>query len=368
MPRKVIIIAGAPEAHLLDWAPSTLLNHFLEPFVKFAGLETSHETAGNKTFPSTLDGVAVWRSIPLRRERIPTGFSQVQALARPYQGTADFFNTLSASASFDAGPNPTADESTQDIIDQFYDHSLAIHEDMSSSQLQPTGSSIDESSFDITGEVSSDFTESFGDLSHEADRPPQLVDFGHLSDLEDLPNARYLESIQPQTMTVNIIVGVISVTQPRVVKTRWGYSKTLVELVVADETRSGLTVTFWLSPEQTPANALLQTLRRQDILLLRNVALGVFMNKVHGHSLRKGHTKIHLLHRRRMDKNDQGGLYTMKQVTSAKAADPQLSKTRRVWEWLLHFVGDGGTTLPGSRRDLKRKALRRWDMPPADTQ
>jgi hypothetical protein len=167
-------------------------------------------------------------------------------------------------------------------------------------------------------------------------------------------------------MTVNIIVGVISIAQPRIVRTRWGTTKSLVELLVGDETRSGFTVTFWLSFESTDADEMLQSLRRQDIVLLRNVALSVFMKKVHGHSLRKGHTKIHLLHRRRIDKDDQGGLYSMKEVSSRKGTHPQLIKTRRVWEWLLYFVGDGGTSL--GKRKHNGKPIRRWDLPPEDTQ
>jgi len=363
MPRKVLIITGAPEGHTLDWTSPILLNHFLEPIASFARLETTPGPSRNKSLPSTPSPAPVWRSIPLHRERLATGFSQTHALALPYQGTSEFFNTLSAS--LDVESRLTADESSHQIIDQFYDHSLAIHEHIPSSQLPPTSLNTDDSSVEISREVSTDFSESFDDFSQEADRP-QPVDFGHLSDLEDLPNAKYLESIQPQTMTVNIIVGVISIAQPRVVKTRWGASKTLVELLVGDDTRSGFTVTFWLSPEQTDANTLLQTLRRQDILLLRNVALGVFMNKVHGHSLRKGHTKIHLLHRRRIDKYDQGGTYVMKEVASTRATHPQLAKTRRVWEWLLHFVGDGGTSL--GKRGRNGKSIRRWDLPPEDTQ
>ncbi|KAI1275524.1 hypothetical protein F5Y07DRAFT_369496 [Xylaria sp. FL0933] len=364
MPRKLMIFAGAPEEHTLDWAESNLLNHFLDPIARFAHLEASSQSCLRETsFISTPD-IAVWRSIPLHRERLPTGFSQNHALAHAYQGSPEFFTTLSRS--FNTTSDLSEDALDQQAIDQFYDHSVAIHGDIPSSQLPSTASfATEESSFDITDDISAeistrvdeDVTESLGFREGAVT---------HLSDLEDLPDAKYLLSILPQTMTVNIIVGIISIAEPRTVRTRWGATKSLVELLVADETKSGFSVTFWMSSEPSETNTLVRSLRRQDIVLLRNVALSVFMKKVHGHSLRKGHTKIDLLHRRRVDSGDIGGIYSMKDVSSSRRAHPQLMKTRKVWEWLLHFVGGGGTNL--GKRKYNGKPIRRWDLPPDDTQ
>ncbi|KAI1814286.1 hypothetical protein GGS20DRAFT_549344 [Poronia punctata] len=363
MPRKVIMLAGAPEGHALNWTTSILLNHFLDPIARFAHLEAPLEAQSQDPSFLAAPGPALWRSIPRRREQLPTGFSQIHALAQPYQGSTEFFNTHSVSLTQDT--SLTADESGHDICEQFYDHSLAIQEDISSSQLPSTTSFMtDESSVEITRGDHTNVSESNDDYTEIPDGTCS-VGAGHLSDLEDLPNAKYLQSIQPQTMTVNIIVGVISVTKPRTVRTRWGTTMALVELLVGDETRSGFTITFWLSTGPTDANVLLQNLRRQDILLLRNVALSVFKDKVHGHSLRKGHTKIHLLHRKRLDRDDQGGQYSMKEMASKRGTHPQLVKTRKVWDWLLHFVEDGGTSLPKKRHGVP---VRRWDLPPKDTQ
>ncbi|KAI1436183.1 hypothetical protein GGR50DRAFT_652087 [Xylaria sp. CBS 124048] len=369
MPRKVIIYAGAPEGHSLDWTGSNLLNHFLDPIASFARLDASSSSPespwGEISFLSTPDP-AVWRSMPLRRAPLRTGFSQVHSLAPPYQGAPGFFTALPGSFDTTSGLS-WDDRVSQRIIDQFYDHSLAIHRDLpssSSSQLRSSGLTTDDSSFDVTDDFQE--TSILEDDSTVEVRNCPGNDVARLSNLEDVPDAKHLAAISPQTMTVNLIVGVISIAEPRTVKTRWGTTNSLVELLVGDETKSGFSVTFWMSSTPSETNTLVRTLRRQDVLLLRNVGLGVFMKKVHGYSLRKGHTKIELLHRRRIDKDDKGGVYSMKDISSTKRAYPQLVKARKVWEWLLHFVGDGGTSL--GKRKHNGKLINRWDLPPDDTQ
>ncbi|KAI0554024.1 hypothetical protein F4679DRAFT_529195 [Xylaria curta] len=362
MPRKVMIFAGAPEERTLDWTVSNLLNHFLEPIASFARLETPSESSLRDPSSFSTPNLAIWRSIPLYRERLPTGFSQNHALTHAYQGSPEFFTTV---RSFDTTSALSEDDPHEQIINRFYDHSVAIHGDIPSSQLPSTSFTTDGSSFDVTDDISEERSTQL-DISVTEPRGFNESRVDHLSDLEDLPDANYLLSISPQTMTVNLIVGVISIAEPRTVRTRWGTTKSLVELLVGDETKSGFSITFWLSSEPSEGNTLLRSLRRQDIILLRNVALSVFMKKVHGHSLRKGHTTIDLLHRRRIDKDDTGGRYTMRDVSLTRRAPPQLVKTRKVWEWLIHFVGDGGTSL--GKRSHKGKLIRRWDVPPDDTQ
>ncbi|KAI1310626.1 hypothetical protein F5Y03DRAFT_345040 [Xylaria venustula] len=363
MPRKVMILAGAPEARTLDWTESNLLDHLLAPIANFAFTRASLESAlGETSFLSTPD-IAVWRSIPLHQERLPTGFSQTHALAHIYQGSPGFFTTLSKS--FDTTSDLSDDALSQRIINQFYDHSIAIHGDIPSSQLPSTSFATEDSYFEITEDLTEEISVQVDDDTAKLHGLSEGA-VTHLSDLEDLPDAKYLLSISPQTMTVNLIVGIISIAEPRTVRTRWGATNSLVELLVADETKSGFSVTFWMSSEPSTTNTLVRSLRRQDVILIRNVALSVFMKKVHGHSLRKGHTKVDLLYRRRIDKSDTGGMYSMRDVSSTRRAHPQLAKTRKVWEWLLHFVGDGGTTL-GKRRH-NGKSIRRWDLPPDDTQ
>ncbi|KAI1402662.1 hypothetical protein F4819DRAFT_266691 [Hypoxylon fuscum] len=365
MVRRVLILAGAPQNHTLDWEESNLLNHFLDPIASFAGLDSSADLEPvNTTSGSPLD-TALWRSIPLHKTALPTGFSQLHQVEENYLGDEGFFAALPASLASTSRLTGTG-KTSQEILDEFYNHSLAAHDDIPSSQLPTLSCSTDESSLDTTERSTRDSFQSNNSLDRQEN--PLVPQSLHLSDLEDVPSAGYLQSISPQTMTVNLVVGIISIAEPRTVKTRWGSTKSLVELLVGDETKSGFTVTFWLSSElDEPSTKMLRKLRRQDIVLLRNVALSVFMKKVHGHSLRKGLTKVDLLHRRKLDKEDHGGLYSMKDVSSTKPAHPQLLKTRRVQEWVMNFVGGGGGTTLGKRRQ-NGKPIRSWDMPPEDTQ
>ncbi|KAI1329405.1 hypothetical protein F5Y16DRAFT_365912 [Xylariaceae sp. FL0255] len=366
MPAKVLLFAGAPEAHSLDWSSSGLINRFLDSIASFIEEDDLSLSSSRQADLAGTPDHAVWRSLPLERERLRTGFSQNHALARPYQGTPEFFTTLSRS--FDTTSELSEDEPSRQIVNQFYDHSLAIHEDIPSSQLPSASLTTDESASFIT-DTSGDFSALGNDESTDyslAIEVAQAAGPSHLRDLKTLPNAEYLKSIEPQTMTVNMIVGIISIAAPRTIITRWGKSMSLVELLVADETRSGFTVTFWLPLESDATNVTMKTLRRCDIVLLRNVALSVFNNKVHGHSLRKGLTRIDLLFRKRLDEEDQRGLYTMKDIISNKNQQSQMVKTRKVAEWFSHFVGDDGISL--GKRKSDGKPVRRWDMPPADTQ
>ncbi|KAI1141621.1 hypothetical protein F5Y05DRAFT_373260 [Hypoxylon sp. FL0543] len=364
MVQRILILAGAPQIHNLDWTESTLLNQFLDPIATFARLDNSSSSPAAKTILGSAPDVALWRSIPLERTALRTGFSQLHQVRADYHGDGGFFATLTASIDSASGL-VGSNKASQEILDQFYDHSLAIHDGVPSSQLPTLSFDTDETSFNTTEERSTQ--ESTQNSKRVSQEQPLIAQSAHLSDLEDVPSAAYLHSISPQTMTVNLIVGIISIAEPRTVKTRWGSTKSLIELLVGDETKSGFSVTFWLSSELNESSSkILRELRRQDIVLLRNVALSVFMKKVHGHSLRKGLTKVDLLHRRKLDRDDHGGLYTMKDVSSTRSAHPQLLKTRRVWEWVMNFVGAGGTSLGKRKQD--GKPMRAWDMPPEDTQ
>lgn len=112
----------------------------------------------------------------------------------------------------------------------------------------------------------------------------------------------------------------------------------LMEVLAGDETRSGFAVNFWLFPSsQSAMRAVLEGLRPQDIVLMRNVALSSFNGKVYGQSLRRDMTKVHLLYRNRADKDDTGGCYGGSELD--RGGNPQLEKTRKVKEWVLRFVG-----------------------------
>jgi hypothetical protein len=165
-------------------------------------------------------------------------------------------------------------------------------------------------------------------------------------------------------MTVNLIVGMISVSEARSIKTRRGVDVELLEVIVGDEAKTGFGINFWLPSSQAAEGDLrsaVQGLRPQDVVLMRNVALSSFRGKVYGQSLRKGMTKVHLLYRSRIDRTDVAGCYSAAQLNSEDPADRQLEKTRRVREWVLRFIGGGAV-----QRNGKRKALH--ETLPPDTQ
>ncbi|KAH8904380.1 hypothetical protein BR93DRAFT_142706 [Coniochaeta sp. PMI_546] len=359
MTGKVLIFAGAPHSSSLTWDPAILLSDISESIARFARLSDSTSASIQTSSPSFTQQHAVWRSLPLERAKLHSGFTQEHAVNAWEYHKSDFFTTAGVSFMSEDGTQDS-NEVTNDLLSQFYEQSMAVHHQMSSSQLVPECQTTEgaTTSFTTTTSVSYEDTS----VTDEPIREP-LGNLGatHLSDLEDIPPAAYLLKAQPATVTVNLIVGIISLSAPRAIKTRWGGTSSLVEVLVGDETRSGFAVTFWL-PSSAVEESELAGLRPQDVVLLQNVALNVFMKKVYGSSLRKGMTKAHLLYRRKLDRDDVGGHYSSGDLASADPVHPQLDKTRRVWEWVLDFVGTGPAVKGG------RAPARPWDRPPEDTQ
>ena len=246
MAPKVMIFTGAPANDAIDWASEELLNDFLEPLARFSGTYKAPGTNANTEAEETVLDIATWRSIPLQQQRLQTGFTQVHEFVGYYQASQDFFSTADTQ---------DTDAASQSLREEFYEHSLRVYDDITSSQL-PTAtlnSTAEETSFISTQD------ESFRSSIKEStfiDQGDRTLGLGtaRLSNLGDLPNASYLNSIEPQTMTVNLIAGVISVAEPRTVRTKWGRSKSLVELIIGDESKSGFSITFWLSDDAISAS------------------------------------------------------------------------------------------------------------------
>ncbi|OBT86974.1 hypothetical protein VE02_04604 [Pseudogymnoascus sp. 03VT05] len=176
-------------------------------------------------------------------------------------------------------------------------------------------------------------------------------------------------------MTVNIIVGILSISPPRSIQTRGGSAVEIVELLVGDDTRSGFGINCWL-----PLNVVsrptgghpnlrssLSGLRPQDIILVRNVALTSFRGEVYGQSLRCDVTKADLLFRNRIDREDERGCYSVRDLNTTIGSDihPQVAKTIRVREWVLRFVGHGAGAM--RRTDEGKVEVVDEKLPP-DTQ
>ncbi|PLB35011.1 uncharacterized protein BDW47DRAFT_119926 [Aspergillus candidus] len=333
MPKKMIFLMGAPTVQNLHWDETELLNEPTFPFQN-EGHRSSSDTQPVK-----------WRLLPKR------GALE----GKLYGGGVTQFLTTRDLTSREEGdipdgsiPSELPDDST---LSQFYNHSFTIHE--TSTVSAPD--SMEESDLWAGSTATSIATSNEGDKVAPAPMPPIQ---GPVTDLQDIPRASYLESIVPQTMTVNLIVSIITIHPPRRIVTRqWKKELDLVEMVVGDETRSGFGVTLWLAPvDPTKGGVAVAArgcaeggdlgLRPRDIVLLRMVGLSSFRERVYGQSLRKGVTKVDLLHRPRVDASDAGGLYSARQLRdvpqthpAAKTDDLPLAKVSQVREWIRRFVG-----------------------------
>jgi hypothetical protein len=341
MTPRLLLFAGAPPSSSLT-SESCTLTQIDDSFAEFLGL------VPQKSAPAPLSNLAPWRSLPLNRKPLHTGFSQTHDVSINLANQTEFFTTAEVSfqeqsQSFEGGGD------AETMLSQFYDHSLALHNPVPSSQLD----SFEETTFEETTFEQTSFMTTFA--AGQADAMESVP--SHLSDLEDIPPAPKILALNPQTITLNIIDGIISIAQPRTVTTRWGRNLSLVEVLLGDETKTGFAVTFWLE-EANAAAAEISALRRQDVVLMQNVALHVFQNKVYGQSLRRGMTKVSLLWRR-----DGSGLYSTRELSKRGQMHPQLQKAKQVKDWVLRFVG--------AATGVKTRATRArvsWDRPPDDTQ
>lgn len=339
-----MLFAGAPPASSLS-PESCTLESIDNVFSAFLGLSPSPSPSIPPPLTSQSSPIT-WRSLSLKKQPLHTNFSQTHNVSNStLPSQPGFFTTLDVSLD-DQESSPKSD-AAQDALSQFYDHALAVHNSFTSTQLD----SFAETSFDDTSFMGGT---SLADQSTSAGPPVP----SHLSDLEDVPSARQIQALNPQTVTLNLIVGVISIAQPRTVTTRWGRTLSLVEILVGDDTKSGFAVTFWLSDDDDAAAGVHQ-LRRQDVVLLQNVALHVFRGKVYGQSLRRGMTKVGVLWRR-----DGSGHYSGRDLLKRGQVHPQVAKTRDVKDWVLKFVG----AAPGSTSRTMKRTRKSWDRPPDDTQ
>ncbi|MCJ1463207.1 hypothetical protein MMC07_001812 [Pseudocyphellaria aurata] len=393
--RKIRFLTGAPSSSSLQWDDWVLTAPLQECFAAATPkrseirLSDSHaaETAGPR-----------WRSLPLEREHLPTGFTQLTKAEERLVGGDEGFATSETSflvatdlalVSAASGENasqglrssPAEVEEAEedeggDLLTQFYEHSLAVCDNVTSSQA------LEYESMNETSNSTS-FDDSYieSQLLHGGSSPGKALaktrlSSSYLTNLARVPNAAYIEAIAPQTKTVNLVLGIISIPQPRVIKARRsGQIFGLVEMLVGDETKAGFGITIWLSDPQNPneKESDLQTevarLRPQDIVLARNIALNSFQGKVYGQSLRRNMTTLDLLYRNQVDATDRGGAFGVRELLESEGNTVQFSKVKRVRQWVMDFVG-AGTILPQTGLTKTPGAHRRHQLQelPPDTQ
>lgn len=394
--KSTIVLAGAPEASRLDFNEKTLLPEAPDR-TDVIPSSTPRSPNRNNAFK------AKWRQLPESLRMRPVELPKLDIDPRPQiqevedTSAAEFFTPseyisqqpvveTDVPASQSQVSEPTTESS--EPLSEFYDHSFAIHEAVPSSQMSDISELPPETPTYETNEEMFPGTPSTGIIRSPSQR--RLSQFPrpkHLSDLDDIPNANYLRSIEPQTMTVNLVVAVLSIGQPKTVITgaRSGRQQEteLVEMLVGDETKEGFCITMWLPREmrvnwRDGANATpegsrsqlrrsLKATRCRDVILLQNVALSSFRGKVHGQSLRRDVTKIDLLFRKKVDETDFGGIYSAQALRNATDNDKQALKVKRVKDWMLNFVGDTAEERRSSERSRSGGRGRRRMLPP-DTQ
>lgn len=337
MSPRTIFLVGAPTFSSLQWDESDLLE---EPIFPFDNPNIRPETSQlySETKPvkwRLLPGLAVPGSPPNMNFSGQT--EDVQFFT-----VHDFAMSLGSRATGLEDPR----------LSQFYDHSFTIHE---TSDISAPGALSGDSTLDSgLWTESIDTSIATNDEGEVSAVRPHIQ--GGITNLQDIPNAEYLNSIVPQTMSVNLIVAIIAIRPPRRIVTRqWKRDLDLVEVVVGDETKTGFGVTFWLPPSDDKADTRgcgdvageqlrrsLMLLRPRDIVLLRTVGLSCFRDRVYGQSLRRGFTKVDLLNRQQVDATDTGGIYKLRDILNhaAKHDDLPLVKVRKVHEWIRRFVPD----------------------------
>lgn len=302
---------------------------------------------------------AQWRQVPMTAQKevdhslsLPdqANFLTTIGLATP---THSEFTSTSTSSVLSSGHIQTAAADLEGI-DDYYAQSFSHHEDPRSSQF----SQLPSHARSPTSPHLRDANEGKSALSMTGSHvrpalPFQLSSPLPLNDVHEIPSAAYLEEIAPQTVTVNLVVGIIALPSPRQVTVgrRWGRERQaqLVEMLVGDDTRAGFEITIWLRQERDSdgisfqRNGLeleMQKLRPQDIVLLQNIALCTYRGKVHGQSLRRDVTKIQLLYRRPSEDSEVEGAFSSRDLRDPAGQDVVRRKASRVKSWLMNFVGD----------------------------
>ena len=330
-----------------------------------------------------------WRLLPIERTHLPTGLTQSSSEdAFPAPDSNLAYETISHCApdrSY-ASTNPVKERTgvpqnatadAEELLSQFYEHSFTVHDEIPSSDLISAESMLEASFSTEAEECSFD-----SDMDYALNSQDQVVRSrlaaGYLIELKDIPNAAYLGSITPQTMTINLVAGVIFISKPRVIKTRKdGRTVELVEILVGDNTRSGFGINIWLPCTQETKYGLqdaeklranISNLRPQDIVLVRTMALSSFRGKVHGQSLRGGMTTVDLLYRNTTDIEDISGAFRAKELEQEALINPQVLKVKQVKDWVMQFVAGTNARPPTPSTEpsahIKIKPLR---ILPSDT-
>ena len=373
--RKILFLTGAPASTSLKWAEADLSTNLLPCFLESSWLPSNTEPLHDIT-------ALTWRSLPLERTHLPTGLTQASREAVSFIAGQE--SVCDASSLVSPYPSLMLDsighghdhsqvsvvsfDGDEEVLSQYYEHSFAIHE-IASSQIIDQENESNQSFSTYHEEHTMSFIDDQSSEGHGQLR--SMLASIALCDLREIPNAVFIRSISPQTMTVNLVVGVISIAPSRSIRTRkGGRTVELAEALVGDATRAGFGINIWLSSHESapPRESVLRSntrqLRCQDVVLIRNVALSTFRGKVYGQSLRKGMTTLDLLYRNTVGDGDKRGAFTARDLELGAPGDPAMASIQRVRDWVMQFVGLDRTPVIPRHHDNPREL----EALPADTQ
>jgi len=344
VPSSIKFLAGAPEADTLNWSDRILLNDFTLSIRRY--LDIDHTISATTT---STQAWSDWREIPFRDEK------SHQAPPAPHRNGEKSRKT---------------DEPHAPVLgdDEFLDYSFAVHADIQSSQLAPQAQlSIDDDdrTFLTENTGSSTYIEdstilpadaSFKDSPEAIPASPVDQPLNHfqgpIMSVRAIPSADHLLKLQPQTMTVNLVAGIISISPLRTVKVRRGnYDMDIIEIVLGDDTKAGFTLSSWHTPVESQRNhdelrETLQSLRPQDIVLVERLALSSYRGQVFGQSLNrrtsKNTTNVTVLCKLEVLRGASG--YQGSSLPIHLAA-----KLQRVKDWVASFVGPTGRSMAAAR-------------------
>ena len=367
--KRCIFLTGAPENSTLNWNNAgSLLSGYDDPVRRFV--------EGGKKLPVSFDASML-------------SFRHVKWRALPFNGPRA---TALSAANVDDATRATSrkdkDRQLELVDEDFLDHSIALLENLDSSQIIPTLPAVTDTT-DIDISFTTHSTDiSFGTTNVDStaflSQQPQIFNTitmtGPIIDLKHLPTAQRLTALYPQTQTVNLTAGIITVSPPQRSHSRKprGKDRDLISLIVGDDTRAGFKINFWLSAAEIshqreqdgvdPDVSLRSTLlglRASDIVMLSNVALSSWNGSVYGQNLSRrfarNSTELVVLSDGQWDSAHMG------------ANAPIVAKLRRVREWVSDFVGIKGR---GERdeadnsggRDRAATKRKREALLPPDTQ
>jgi hypothetical protein len=293
------------------------------------------ETAILSAQPSSSDGPD-WRVLHRSPKRLKTGFTQ------------NFYPSTSASTSTSLSTgNPTP----SDYVTPTIDSSLSP-----SQQTRPDDSflSLDSAYTDEAETTFLDDDSTFLNPTQDPDRPP-IPPLVTLTDLEDLPRPKAVAAAPKNSLRLTALVAIISISEPHPVTTKFGRKVQVITLTVGDPTHAPFRIDAWLevhpkTVDEMELRAVVRELRVQDVIVVKNLRLGVWKDVVFGTTWRVGSaggSAVWVVHRLQCEDAEERRRWRRRWDETVLAE----RKVARTIKWVEDFVGVGGPMVatPGGK-------------------